>query len=92
MVWILVIILITLWIIIGFLIYVRIKFPKSKLMMNKTSLMVFIIGLLISLVGAYFMYNGKILGDNTVGIARILGIVGILLIVLANVFNVIKRK
>ncbi|UCC17974.1 MAG: hypothetical protein JSU58_05330 [Dehalococcoidales bacterium] len=40
----------------------------------------FAIGLLCSLFGAFLMFNGELLGDNTTGIARIVGIVGICLI------------
>ncbi len=36
----------------------------------------FIIGLLISLTGAFLMWDGHILGENTTGIATIIGIVG----------------
>jgi len=40
----------------------------------------FIIGILVSLTGAFLMWNGSILGENTTGIATVIGIVGIGLI------------
>ena len=40
----------------------------------------FIIGILVSLTGAFLMWNGSILGENTTGIATIIGIIGIGLI------------
>jgi len=48
--------------------------------MKKRFFIQFIIGLIIALVGAFFMFNGEILGENTINYARILGIVGIALI------------
>ena len=40
----------------------------------------FAVGLLVALLGAFFMWHGSILGEDTISIARILGIVGICLI------------
>ena len=37
----------------------------------------FIIGITLSLIGAAIMFEGNMFGDRTVGIATILGIVGI---------------
>ena len=39
-----------------------------------------IVGILLALVGAFLMWNGSILGENTTGIATIIGIVGLSLI------------
>ena len=44
-----------------------------------------ITGLLIALIAAAFMFDGDILGDNTAGIATVMGIVGICLIATSNV-------
>ncbi len=60
--------------------------PKGSLSKSKGDIhrkratIQFIIGLFLSLIGAFLMFNGTILGDNTVPAARIIGIVGILLI------------
>jgi len=39
-----------------------------------------LLGILLALIGAFLMWNGSILGENTTGIATIVGIVGIGLI------------
>ena len=45
----------------------------------------FIIGIALALVGAIFMFDGDILGENTTGISTVLGIIGISLIATSNV-------
>lgn len=40
----------------------------------------FIVGILIALTGAFLMWHGSILGENTTDIATVVGIVGIGLI------------
>ena len=45
----------------------------------------FVIGLIFALTGAFFMFDGDILGENTTGIATVIGIVGIGLIAASNV-------
>ena len=50
-------------------------------------------GLLLSLTGAFLMFRGDILGENTIGIARVVGIVGIGLIATSNVtLQILIRK
>jgi Na+/H+ antiporter NhaD/arsenite permease-like protein len=44
-----------------------------------------IIGLVIVVIAAAFMFDGDILGENTTGISTVMGIVGICLIATANV-------
>ena len=44
-----------------------------------------IIGLIVALTAAFFMFDGDILGENTTGIATVIGIVGICLIATSNV-------
>ena len=44
-----------------------------------------IVGIVLALVAAIFMFDGDILGENTVGISTILGIIGICLIATSNV-------
>ncbi len=65
---------------------------KLKQPMNKrTFLPLFITGLVLALTGAFFMFNGDILGENTTGIATVIGIVGIGLIATSNV-TLLGRK
>jgi L-asparagine transporter-like permease len=45
----------------------------------------FIIGLILALTAAFFMFDGDILGENTAGISTVMGIVGIGLIATSNV-------
>src|SRR4030042_3563172 len=44
-----------------------------------------IIGIVLALVAAIFMFDGDILGDNTTGISTVLGIIGISLIATSNI-------
>jgi len=44
-----------------------------------------IIGIVIALTAAIFMFDGDILGENTTGISTVIGIVGISLIATSNV-------
>ena len=44
----------------------------------------FTIGLLLALIAAFFMFDGDILGENTTGIATVIGIMGICLIATSN--------
>jgi hypothetical protein len=50
-----------------------------------------IIGLVIVVVAAVFMFDGDILGENTSGISRVMGIVGICLIATSSV-NLLSFK
>ena len=43
------------------------------------------IGLVIALIAAAFMFDGEILGENTSGISTVMGIVGISLIATSSV-------
>jgi hypothetical protein len=49
----------------------------------------FALGLLLALTGALLMIDGGILGENTVGIATVTGIVGIALIATSK-FRLLK--
>ena len=64
----------------------KLKQPRNK----KTFLSLFITGLVLALTGAFLMFNGDILGENTTGIATVIGIVGIGLIATSN-FTLLKR-
>jgi len=50
-----------------------------------------IIGIVLALTAAIFMFDGDILGENTVGISTVLGIIGICLIATSNV-NLLSPK
>jgi len=50
-----------------------------------------IIGIVLALIAAIFMFDGDILGENTTGISTVLGIVGISLIATSNV-NLLSLK
>jgi len=64
---------------------------KQPIVRNKKSFFpLFIIGLVLSLTAAFFMFDGDILGENTTGIATVIGIVGIGLIATSN-FTFLKR-
>ena len=64
----------------------KLKKPRNK----KTFLPLFITGLVLVLAAAFFMFNGSILGENTTGIATVVGIVGLGLIATSN-FTLFKR-
>jgi len=64
---------------------------KQPIIRNKKSFFpLFIIGLVLSLTAAFFMFDGDILRENTTGIATVIGIVGIGLIATSN-FTLLKR-
>ena len=50
-----------------------------------------IIGIVLAVIAAIFMFDGDILGENTAGISTVIGIVGIGLIATSNV-NLLSRK
>ena len=50
-----------------------------------------IIGIVLALVAAIFMFDGDILGENTTGISTVIGIVGICLIATSNI-NLLSLK
>ncbi len=59
---------------------------KQPIVRNKKSFFpLFLIGLVLALTAAFFMFDGDILGENTTGIATVVGIVGICLIATSNV-------
>ncbi len=51
-------------------------------------------GIIFSLLGGFFMFDGDILGENTFGIARIMGTVGLVLIIVSNITlqNLIRKS
>jgi len=66
------------------------KLKQPILKNKKTFLPLFIIGLVLALTDAFLMFDGDILGENTTGIATVIGIVGIGLIAISN-FTLLKR-
>ena len=44
-----------------------------------------IIGIVLALIAAVFMFDGDMLGENTAGISTVVGIVGISLIATSNI-------
>ncbi|MGA8848469.1 MAG: hypothetical protein WB564_01390 [Dehalococcoidia bacterium] len=50
-----------------------------------------LIGIVLALIAAIFMFDGDILGENTTGISTVLGIIGICLIATSNV-NLLSLK
>ena len=66
---------------------------EQPIIRNKKAFFVqFIIGLIIALTGAFFMFDGEILGENTTGIAMVIGIVGIGLIATSNVTLLVRKR
>ena len=52
-----------------------------------------IIGVVLALIAAIFMFDGDILGDDTTGISTVIGIVGISLIATSNInLQSLKRR
>ena len=72
------------------LLALRYRGKLKQLRNKKTFLQLFIAGLVLAFAGAFFMFNGAILGENTTGIATVIGIVGIGLIATSN-FTLRKR-
>ena len=66
------------------------KLKQPILRNKKTFLPLFITGLVLALTDAFLMFDGDILGENTTGIARVIGIVGIGLIATSNI-TLLKR-
>ncbi len=58
----------------------------------KKRLIQFIVGIVVALTGAFFMFVGSLLGENTTGIATVIGIVGILLIATSKYKLIVRKK
>ena len=71
---------------VGLALFVAFASPKGSSTRDKSNIhkkratVQFIIGFLLSLLGAFLMFNGTMIGENTVSIARVIGIIGIGLI------------
>lgn len=69
------------------------KLEQPVLRNKKAFFTQWIAGLILALTAAFFMFDGDILGENTTGIAIVVGIVGIGLIATSNVTLLgFKRK
>jgi len=83
-------------VVVALLVWRRQKEEKLEGISNKRKKAFFaqwIIGLVIAVIAAIFMFDGDILGENTVGISTVMGIVGIGLIATSNVNLLpLKRK
>ena len=69
------------------LVVARIRKDERKLMPKNQKLLFYALlfsGISISLFGGFFMFDGDILGEGTGGIARIMGFVGLALIIGAS--------
>jgi len=58
----------------------------------KKRLIQFIVGIVVALTGAFFMFEGSLLGENNTGIAIVIGVVGILLIATSKYRLMGKKK
>jgi LPXTG-motif cell wall-anchored protein len=75
-------------VVVALLVWRRRKEVKLEGISNKRKKAFFaqwIIGIVIALIAAAFMFDGDILGERTVGISTVMGIVGICLIATSNV-------
>jgi membrane protein CcdC involved in cytochrome C biogenesis len=75
-------------VVVALLVWRRRKEVKLEGISNKRKKAFFaqaIIGIVLALIAAYFMFDGDILGENTTGISTVIGIVGICLIATSNI-------
>ena len=61
------------------------KLEQPVIRNKKAFFTLFGIGLVLALTAAFLMFDGDILGENTTGIATVVGIVGISLIATSNI-------
>ena len=81
-------------VVIALLVWRRQKEGKLEGISNKQKKAFFaqcIIGIVLALIAAIFMFDGDILGENTTGISTVIGIVGICLIATSNI-NLLSLK
>jgi len=80
-------------VVIALLVWRRQKGEKLEGISNKKKAFFaqWIIGIVLALIAAIFMFDGDILGENTTGISTVIGIVGICLIATSNV-NLLSPK
>jgi len=81
--------------VVALLVWRRQKSEKTERISNEQKRAFFgqwIIGIVLALVAAIFMFDGDILGENTTGISTVLGIIGICLIATSNVHLLPLRR
>jgi len=80
-------------VVIALLVWRRQKEGKLERINNKKKAFFaqWIIGIVLALIAAIFMFDGDILGENTTGISTVIGIVGICLIATSNI-NLLSLK
>ena len=81
-------------VVIALLVWRRQKEGKLEGISNKQKKAFFaqwIIGIVLALIAAIFMFDGDILGEKTVGISTVIGIIGICLIATSNI-NLLSLK
>ena len=76
-------------ILLGIIVLAIYLFKRPKITVKKP---LFILGILLALTGAFLMWNGSILGENTTGIATVIGIVGIGLIATSGATSGKRKK
>ena len=82
-------------VVMALLVWRRQKQEKQERISNKRKKAFFaqwIIGIVLALTAAIFMFDGDILGENTTGISTVLGIIGICLIATSNVHLLPLRR
>ena len=81
-------------VVVALLVWRRQKEEKLEGISNKRKKAFFaqwIIGIVLAVIAAIFMFDGDILGENTTGISTVIGIVGLCLIATSNV-NLLSLK
>ncbi len=89
-----ILVIIVVLLVIALLVWRRQKEEKLEGISNKQKKKFFaqwIIGIVLGIIAAIFMFDGDILGENTTGISTIIGIVGICLIATSNI-NLLSLK
>ena len=82
-------------VVLALLVWRRRKEVKLEGISNKRKKAFFaqwIIGIVLALIAAIFMFDGDILGENTSGISTIIGIVGICLIATSSIHLLPLRR
>ena len=89
-----ILVIVVVLLVIALLVWRRQKEEKLEGIGNKQKKKFFaqwIIGIVLGIIAAIFMFDGDILGENTVGISTIIGIVGICLIATSSI-NLLSLK
>jgi len=82
-------------VVVALLVWRRQKEEKLEGISNKRKKAFFaqwIIGIVLALIAAIFIFDGDILGEKTIGISTVIGLVGICLIATSSNLLSLKRK